>query len=189
MKNVILSLFLSLFYCVTFSQTPIDVYVVNPNNCPYSITSTWSSPFAAGNANIISVDTLINQDVWHLEVPDSSNQAIATVCAVPSPPCNCPIECMGPISIYPNMSYTLVLCNNVNLDELDVFSIENPLVGVVFFPMTEPTTFYLINYESKIIKWGKNKITPSFDSNDLPSGVYHLILETETTKKIYKLIK
>jgi len=189
MKNLILSLFVSLFTLMSFSQTPIDVYVINPNGCPYSITSTWTSPFGGGNSTIISVDSLINQEVWHLEVADSSNQTIITVCTVPAPPCNCPIECMGPTSIFPNMAITLILCNTINVDELEVLTIENPLVGVVVFPLSEPTNFYLINSEGKIINWSKNTTLVSFNSEDLPSGFYHLILETQTTKTIYKLLK
>jgi len=189
MKNLILSLFVSLFTLMSFSQTPIDVYVINPNGCPYSITSTWTSPFGGGNSTIISVDSLINQEVWHLEVADSSNQTMITVCTVPAPPCNCPIECMGPTSIFPNMAITLILCNTINVDELEVLTIENPLVGVVVFPLSEPTNFYLINSEGKIINWSKNTTLVSFNSEDLPSGFYHLILETQTTKTIYKLLK
>ena len=189
MKNLILSLFVSLFTLMSFSQTPIDVYVINPNGCPYSITSTWTSPFGGGNSTIISVDSLINQEVWHLEVADSSNQTMITVCTVPAPPCNCPIECMGPTSIFPNMAITLILCNTINVDELEVLTIENPLVGVVVFPLSEPTNFYLINSEGKIINWSKNTTLVSFNSEDLPSGFYHLILGTQTTKTIYKLLK
>ena len=189
MKNLILSLFVSLFTLMSFSQTPIYVYVINPNGCPYSITSTWTSPFGGGNSTIISVDSLINQEVWHLEVADSSNQTMITVCTVPAPPCNCPIECMGPTSIFPNMAITLILCNTINVDELEVLTIENPLVGVVVFPLSEPTNFYLINSEGKIINWSKNTTLVSFNSEDLPSGFYHLILETQTTNTMYKLLK
>lgn len=189
MKTLILSLFVSLFTIVSFSQIPVNVYVVNPNGCPYSLTNTWSSPTGAGNASVTSVDSLVNQEVWHLNVQDTSNQAMLTVCAIPAPPCNCPIECMGPTPIYPNISITLLLCSNMNVDELEVITIENPLVGLVVIPMTESTTFYLINSESKIVKWAKNTTSPSFDSDDLQSGIYHLVLETPTGKKIYKLIK
>ena len=112
-----------------------------------------------------------------------------TVCTVPAPPCNCPIECMGPITVTPNMAITLILCNTINVDELNVFTIENPMEGVVVFPLSEPTNFYLINSEGKIIKWLKNTTSVSFNSEELPSGFYHLILETQTTKRIYKLLK
>ena len=189
MKNLILSLFVSLFTLMSFSQTPIDVYVINPNNCQYSVVSNWSSPLDSGMANILSVDTLVNQQVWHLEIPDTSNQISITICAVPTPPCNCPMECMGPITVTPNMSYTLILCGNVNIDELNVLTIENPMEGVIAFPLSEPTNFYLINSEGKIIKWLKNTTSVSFNSEELPSGFYHLILETQTTKTIYKLLK
>ena len=189
MKNLILFLFVSLFTTVSFSQIPVNVYVINPNGCPYSLTNTWTSPSGAGNASVTSVDSLINQEVWHLEVADSSNQTMLTVCAVPAPPCNCPVECMGPTPIYPNISITLLLCSNMNVDELEVHTIENPLVGIVVIPMSEPITFYLINSESKIVKWSKNTMTPSFDSYDLQSGIYYLVLETPTGKQIYKLIK
>jgi hypothetical protein len=189
MKNLILSLFVSLFTLMSFSQTPINVYVINPNNCQYSVVSNWSSPLDSGMANILSVDTLVNQQVWHLEIPDTSNQISITICAIPTPPCNCPMECMGPITVTPNMSYTLILCGNVNIDELNVLTIENPMEGVIVFPLSEPTNFYLINSEGKIIKWLKNTTLVSFNSEDLPSGFYHLILETQTTKTIYNLLK
>ena len=164
MKNLILSLFVSLFTLMSFSQTTLDVYVINQNNCPYTIVSNWSSPLDSGMTNILSVDTLVNQQVWHLEIPDTTNQISLTICAVPTPPCNCPMECMGP-------------------------TIENPMEGVVVFPLSEPTNFYLINSEGKIINWSKNTTLVSFNSEELPSGFYHLILETQTTKKIYKLLK
>ena len=189
MKNLILSLFVSLFTLMSFSQTTLDVYVINQNNCPYTIVSNWSSPLDSGMANILSVDTLVNQQVWHLEIPDTTNQISLTICVVPTPPCNCPIECMGPITVTPNMSYTLILCGNVNIGELNVLTIENPMEGVIVFPLYEPTNFYLINSEGKIIKWLKNTTSVSFNSEELPSGFYHLILETQTTKKIYKLLK
>lgn len=189
MKNLVLSLFVSLFSLFGLSQTPVNVYVVNPNGCPYSLTNTWSSPVGAGNATTTSVDSLMNQELWHLEVQDSTNQAMLSVCVVPAPPCNCPMECVGPMPIYPNISITLLLCGNMNVDELEVLEIENPMVGTIVVPMNEPTTFYLINSESKIVKWAKNTTTLSFDSNDLPSGFYHLILETQSGKQIYKLLK
>ena len=127
MKNLVLSLFVSLFTLLSFSQTPVNVYVVNPNGCPYSLTNTWSSPVGAGNATITSVDSLMNQELWHLEVQDSTNQAMLSVCVVPAPPCNCPMECMGPISTFPNMAITLILCNTINVDELEVLTIQNPI--------------------------------------------------------------
>jgi hypothetical protein len=80
-------------------------------------------------------------------------------------------------------------CVYVDFDKLKILTIENPLVGFIVFPMNEPTTFYLINYENKIVKWGENTKTPSFDSEDLQSGIYYLMLETPTSKEIYKLIK
>jgi hypothetical protein len=189
MKNLILSLFLTFFTIVSFSQTPVNIYVLNPNGCPYSVTNTWTSPFGAGNASITSVDSLMNQEVWHLEVPDSSNQAMLTVCVVPAPPCSCPMECVGPTPIYPNISLTILLCGSMNVDELEVVTIENPMVGTIVIPVTEPINYFLINSEGKIIKWGKNTTNPSFNSDDLQNGVYHLVLETQTNKKIYKLIK
>jgi hypothetical protein len=190
MKNLILSLFVSLFTLMSFSQTTLDVYVINPNNCQHTIVSNWISPLNSGMVNILSVDTLNNQQVWHLEITDTTNQISLTLCAAPTPPCNCPMECMGPITVTPNMVITLILCSNtINVDELNVLTIENPMEGVIVFPLSEPTNFYLINSEGKIIKWLKNTTLVSFNSEDLPSGFYHLILETQTTKTIYNLLK
>jgi MFS superfamily sulfate permease-like transporter len=79
--------------------------------------------------------------------------------------------------------------SNSNFDGIEVLTIENPLEGYMVFPMSEPTTFYLIDSKSKILMFEEKTKTLSFDSDDLQTGIYYLVLETPTGKQIYKLIK
>jgi hypothetical protein len=119
MKNLLLSLIFGLLSFMTFSQTPVNVYVINQNGCPYSVTTTWTNPIlGGGNGNFVSVDSLAGQEVWHFSIPDTSNNTLFTVCVIPAPPCNCPLICAGPMPIYPNISITLELCQNVGINEL-----------------------------------------------------------------------
>lgn len=135
-----------LFTCITlsaFTQTsiPVDVYVVNPNGCPYSVTTTWSNQYiGAGNGVLIGIDTLANQDVYHFLVPDTLSATYFTVCAVPAPPCTCPNSCAGPMPIYSNIAITLLLCPTgitdfSNTSAVDIFP--NPASELINITSTE----------------------------------------------------
>ncbi len=189
MKNLILSLFVCLFTLFSFSQSTVNFYVVNPNKCSYSLTNAWYSPFGLGNVKVIVGDSLKNQELWYLQVQDSSNQAMLTICVLPTRECNCPIECIGQILIDPYIPIIISLCGNIEFDDMKILEIKNPMVGTITIPTDEPTTFYLINSENKIIKCKKNSKAFSFDSDNLQSGFYYLISQTQTNKKIYKLLK
>jgi hypothetical protein len=121
MKQLFTFIFFTFISVLSYSQSiPVNVYVINQNGCPYSVTSTWSNPIlGAGNGNVVSVDSLAGQEVWHFSIPDTSNSTLFTVCVVPAPPCNCPLVCAGPMPIYPNISITLALCQNVGVDEVE----------------------------------------------------------------------
>ena len=54
----------------------------------------------------------------HFLVPDTNNQTLFTICAVPAPPCTCPQVCSGPISIFPNMALTLALCQPSDIEAI-----------------------------------------------------------------------
>lgn len=124
MKKLLLLFLFTVISVITKAQLlpsiPVNVYVINPNGCPYTITSTWTNPlFGAGNGTFQSVDSLSGQEVWHLMVPDTASQTLFTVCAVLAPPCNCPVTCAGPMPIYPNISITLALCQNMGIEMIE----------------------------------------------------------------------
>jgi hypothetical protein len=77
----------------------------------------------------------------------------------------------------------------VEINESKVMTIENQMTGTVVFPLSNLTDFYLINYDGKIISRLKNITVVSFDSEDLVSGYYYMILESQTNTEIYKLLK
>ena len=101
------------------TYVPVNVYIINPNGCPYTIAETWGNPIlGAGNATWVSTDSLTGQDLLHFLVPDTNNQTLFTICAVPAPPCTCPQVCSGPISIFPNMALTLALCQPSDIEAI-----------------------------------------------------------------------
>jgi hypothetical protein len=78
---------------------------------------------------------------------------------------------------------------DIKFDEVEVLTIDYPVDGVIVFPSSEPTTFYLVNTEKVIIQLDEKTLSPSIDSERLQSGFYYLIFETPTKRTIYKIIK
>ena len=77
----------------------------------------------------------------------------------------------------------------IKIDESKVIPLEIELTGTVVFLLPNPVNSYLVNSEGKIINWSKNTTLVSFYSEELPSGFYHMILESESDTNIYKLTK
>ncbi len=116
MKHFFLSSILLLMTTVTFSQsTNFTLYVINPTNCPYSVTGTWHDTTAAGNVIFNSVDTTSSfQDVWSFSVQSNSPTDTMIICVVPA--CNCPMVCITqPVN---PVSYTIQLCTGVGINEI-----------------------------------------------------------------------
>lgn len=84
MKNLIITLTLLLTHFLSYSQqqfyTPVDVYVINNQNCPYFLTDTYSGPNGAGNMILLSVDTTITQNIHHYAIYDSIYPLTVSVC-------------------------------------------------------------------------------------------------------------
>jgi hypothetical protein len=117
MKHFFLSSILLLITTVTFSQsTNFSLYVINPTNCPYSVTGAWHDTAAAGNVIFNSVDTTSSfQDVWSVTV--QSNSPTDTMIIYVAPACNCPmVSITQPIN--PAGSYTIQLCAGVGINEI-----------------------------------------------------------------------
>ena len=80
MKNIVLSFIFGLISLMTFSQTPVDIYVITTNNCPYSLQDTWASPSGAGNMTLTSIDSMGFQNVHHYFINDTVYPITLTVC-------------------------------------------------------------------------------------------------------------
>ncbi len=117
MKHFFLSSILLLMTTVTFSQsTNFSLYVINPTNCPYSVTGTWNDTTGAvGNVIFNSVDTTSSfQEVWSFTVQSNSPTDTMIICIVPA--CNCPMVCITQ-PVNPG-SYTIQLCAGVGINEI-----------------------------------------------------------------------
>jgi hypothetical protein len=77
----------------------------------------------------------------------------------------------------------------IKIDESKVIPLEITLTGTVVFSLSNPVNFYLVNSEGEVLKSSNTTNLISFYSEDLPSGFYHMILESDLDTNIYKLTK
>lgn len=80
MKNLLLSLIFGLLSFMTFSQTPVNVFVLNQGGCPYALTDTYVSPAGAGNMTLNYIDSMGFQNVHHYVINDTVYPITLTVC-------------------------------------------------------------------------------------------------------------
>ena len=117
MKKLLLGALLLLSTTKIFSQnvTNFCLYIINPNNCPYSIVGYWSDPQNQSNGSTIFtvVDTSSTfQDIWNGQAETTSATSNMGICVVPAQPCNCPPACIPYLPVTPG-SYTIVLCDSI----------------------------------------------------------------------------
>ena len=130
MKKLLLGALLLLSTTKAFSQNVTNFYlfVINPNNCPYSIVGYWSDPQNQSNGSTIFtvVDTSSTfQDIWNGQAETTSATSNMGICVVPAQPCNCPPACIPYLPVTPG-SYTIVLCDSiVGIEEQSSSSLTN----------------------------------------------------------------
>ena len=117
MKKLLLGALLLLSTTKIFSQnvTNFGLYIINPNNCPYSIVGYWSDPQNQSNGSTIFtvVDTSSTfQDIWNGQAETTSATSNMGICVVPAQPCNCPPACIPYLPVTPG-SYTILLCDSI----------------------------------------------------------------------------
>ena len=117
MKKLLLGALLLLSTTITYSQNVTNFYlfVINPNNCPYSIVGYWSDPQNQSNGSTIFtvVDTSSTfQDIWNGQAETTSATSNMGICVVPAQPCNCPPACIPYLPVTPG-SNTIVLCDSI----------------------------------------------------------------------------
>jgi len=117
MKKLLLGALLLLSTTITYSQNVTNFYlfVINPNNCPYSIVGYWSDPQNQSNGSTIftAVDTSSTfQDIWNGQAETTSATSNMGICVVPAQPCNCPPACIPYLPVTPG-SYTILLCDSI----------------------------------------------------------------------------
>ena len=130
MKKLLLGALLLLSTTKIFSQnvTNFGLYIINPNNCPYSIVGYWSDPQNQSNGSTIFtvVDTSSTfQDIWNGQAETTSATSNMGICVVPAQPCNCPPACIPYLPVTPG-SITILLCDSiVGIEEQSSSSLTN----------------------------------------------------------------
>ena len=130
MKKLLLGALLLLSTTKAFSQNVTNFYlfVINPNNCPYSITGYWNDPVGQSQGSLFfaAVDTSSTfQDIWNGQAETTSATSNMGICVVPAQPCNCPPACIPYLPVTPG-SYTIVLCDSiVGIEEQSSSSLTN----------------------------------------------------------------
>ena len=127
MKKLLLGALLLLSTTKIFSQNVTNFYlfVINPNNCPYSITGYWVDSIGIEGPLFFTVgDTSSTfQDIWYGQAVSTSATSTMSLCVVPAPPCNCPPACIQQIPVTQG-SYTILLCDSiVGIEEQPILSL------------------------------------------------------------------
>jgi hypothetical protein len=128
MKKLLLGALLLLSTTKIFSQNVTNFYlfVINPNNCPYSITGYWIDTLgqSQGSLSFTAVDTSSAVPyLWNGQAASTSATSTMSICVVPAPPCNCPPACIQQIPVTQG-SYTILLCDSiVGIEEQPILSL------------------------------------------------------------------
>jgi Secretion system C-terminal sorting domain len=193
---IFIFIFIGLIKIANGQVTNFQVAIVNPNNCPYSVTGTYtdSVTFATGTVNILSIDTSSNfQDIVYCSVPSSTNSDVFTFCVVPAPPCTCPVSCVTNYPLTPGI-VTILLCGTSGLAEasgkfLSVFP--NPTEGIlkIHFSTFVKGELEIVDAASKCVyreNISGNEVNLSTES--FSSGIYYVVFKASTGERIRERI-
>jgi hypothetical protein len=162
MKNLKLLLIVLLLLITTksFSQNVTNFYlfVINPNNCPYSITGYWDDGNSGGALFFTPVDTSSAVPyLWNGQAETTSTTSTMSICVVPAPPCNCTMDCIQQIPVTPG-SYTILLCDSaIGIEEQQsLLLMDNKYYDLLGREIEDITTYpmysFYINRGRKYIK-------------------------------------
>ena len=166
MKKLLLGALLLLSTKITYSQNVTNFYlfVINPNNCPYSITGYWVDTLGQpqqGSLFFTAVDTTSAVPyLWNGQAASTSTTSTMSICVVPAPPCNCPPACIQQVPVTPG-SYTVLLCDSiVGIDEQQISSlVDNKYYDLLGREIKNISTFpinsFYFNRGRKYIKIGQ----------------------------------
>lgn len=115
MKKLLLGTLLLLSTTKALSQNVTNFYlfVINPNNCPYSITGYWTDGQSGGSLFFTAVDTSAAVPyLWNGVAETTSTTSTMSICVLPDPPCNCTMDCIQQVPVMQG-SYTILLCDSI----------------------------------------------------------------------------
>lgn len=161
MKKLLLGALLLLSTTITYSQNVTNFYlfVINPNNCPYSITGYWVDTVeqSQGSLSFTAVDTSSSVPyLWNGQAETTSTISTMSICVVPAPPCNCTMDCIQQVPVTPG-SYTILLCDNtIGIEEQQSLSLmDNKYYDLLGREIEDITTYPM---DSLYIKNGRKYI-------------------------------
>ena len=201
MKTILLSI-LCLLGIRAFSQTSVDVYVINQGGCPYGLIDTWVSPNGAGNMSLVSIDSMGFQNVHHFTINDTTYPITLTICIyvgatqAPFPP-QTP-SCITQVLNSPGQSITIVADCSIlevidlgfNKGEISVFP--NPAenkINVKADATLVGSVYTVYDNTGKVVLSGKiNAENTSVELGNLSGGIY-LFSVGDNLKQSLKIIK
>ena len=201
MKTILLSI-LCLLGIRAFSQTSVDVYVINQGGCPYGLIDTWVSPNGAGNMSLVSIDSMGFQNVHHFTINDTTYPITLTICLyvgatqAPFPP-QTP-GCITQVLNSPGQSITIVADCSIlevidlgfNKSEISVFP--NPAenkINVKADATLVGSVYTVYDNTGKVVLSGKiNAENTSVELGNLSGGIY-LFSVGDNLKQTLKIIK
>lgn len=161
MKKLLLGALLLLSTTITYSQNVTNFYlfVINPNNCLYSITGYWVDTVeqSQGSLSFTAVDTSSSVPyLWNGQAETTSTTSTMSICVVPAPPCNCTMDCIQQVPVTPG-SYTILLCDNtIGIEEQQSLSLmDNKYYDLLGREIEDITTYPM---DSLYIKNGRKYI-------------------------------
>jgi len=155
MKKLLLGALLLLSTTKAYSQNVTNFYlfVINPNNCPYSITGYWVDTAGASQGSLFftSVDTSsVVPYLWNGQAETTSATSTMSICVVPAPPCNCTMDCIQQVPVTPG-SYTILLCDStIGIEEQSSSSLtDNKYYDLLGREIEDITTYPMHSFYTK----------------------------------------
>ncbi|MSP69291.1 MAG: T9SS type A sorting domain-containing protein [Bacteroidetes bacterium] len=197
MKHFFLSSILLLLTTVTFSQsTSFSIYIINPGNCPYTVSGTWYDATGVGSVIWNSVDSTSTPSIhiWSATVQSNSPTDSMIICVSPSIPCSCPMVCITqPVN---TGGYTIQLCLSVGINEIvkenNFLVYPNPAenqINVKADAKSLGSVYTVYDSTGKSVLSGKiNSENTIIELGGLSTGIY-LLSVGENMKQSFKVIK
>jgi hypothetical protein len=188
MKTILLSI-LCFLGIRAFSQTSVDVYVINQGGCPYGLIDTWVSPNGAGNMSLDSIDNMGFQNVHHFTINDTTYPITLTICLyvgatqAPFPP-QTP-SCITQVLNSPGQAITIVADCSIlgaidlgfNKGEISVFP--NPTSTILNFSDLKQSDNHVIvtNAQGQILLYKESiSESKSIEVSTWAPGIYNIFI-------------
>lgn len=196
-KLLLLTLLFSLTTQIIKAQFNTDillkVYVLNGPQCNHTYYgAVQDSVFGTFSLVPTSVDTFTSVHIYNFIINQSSANAQYNFCAVPAPPCTCPVQCTGIQPLGLGGAVTILLCGNTTeveniITPPQIEQVKNKFFNsdVIKFSFDEcelGNCYYVFNTMGSLVKSGIIETCDfTLDLRNLPFGLY--LLKTTPKQK------